>query len=208
MASEKKSFSHQQREPLILVIRNQRVILDADLARLYGVPTKRFNEAFKRNRYRFPDDFAFQLNTAEFNNLRSQFATSSTRSTVDSSDNVNLQNATDQIQISKLTNWSQFATSSSRHRGTAYRPWAFTEHGALMAANILRSERAVRMSVFVVRAFVRLREHIAANQAILKRLAEIDRTLLQHDTAVRDLYKKLLLLLQPPPDRPKRRIGF
>ena len=90
----------------------------------------------------------------------------------------------------------------------AYRPWAFTEHGAVMAANILRSERAIHMSVFVVRAFVRLREHIAANQAILKRLAEIDRTLLQHDTAVRDLYKKLLPLLQPPPERPKRRIGF
>ena len=77
-----------------------------------------------------------------------------------------------------------------------------------MAANILHSERAVQMSVFVVRAFVRLREHIAANQAILKRLAEIDRTLLQHDSALLDLYEKLLPLLQPPPDLPKRRIGF
>lgn len=77
-----------------------------------------------------------------------------------------------------------------------------------MAANILRSERAVQMSVFVVRAFVRLREHVAANAAILKRLAEIDRTLLQHDTALLDLYGKLLPLLQPPPDQPKRRIGF
>jgi hypothetical protein len=77
-----------------------------------------------------------------------------------------------------------------------------------MAANILHSERAVQMSVFVVRAFVRLREHIAANAAILKRLAEIDRTLLQHDTALLDLYEKLLPLLQPPPDPPKRRIGF
>jgi hypothetical protein len=88
------------------------------------------------------------------------------------------------------------------------RPWAFTEHGAVMAANILRSERAIHMSVFVVRVFVRLREHIAANQAILKRLAEIDRTLLQHDSSLLDLYEKLLPLLQPLPIPPKRRIGF
>jgi len=77
-----------------------------------------------------------------------------------------------------------------------------------MAANILRSARAVQMSVFVVRAFVRLREQVAANTAILKRLAEIDRTLLEHDSALRDLYHKLLPLLQPPADPPKRRIGF
>ena len=77
-----------------------------------------------------------------------------------------------------------------------------------MAANLLRSERAVQMSVFVIRAFVRLREHIAANAAILKRLAEIDKTLLQHDAALRDIYHKLLPLLQPPPTPPKRRIGF
>ena len=77
-----------------------------------------------------------------------------------------------------------------------------------MAANILRSARAVQMSVFVVRAFVRLREQVAANAAILKRLAEIDKTLLQHDAALRDLYQKLLPLLQPPPEAPKRRIGF
>ena len=77
-----------------------------------------------------------------------------------------------------------------------------------MAANILRSERAIHMSVFVVRVFVRLREHVAANQAILKRRAEIDRTLLEHDTGLLDLYEKLLPLLQPPPDLPKRSIGF
>ena len=193
MSSQKKSLVLKPLEPLILVIRNQRVVLDADLARLYEVPTKRFNEAFKRNRQRFPDDFAFQLTTAEFNNLRSQFATSSSQHAESMGDSLN---------------WSQFATSSSRHRGVVYRPWAFTEHGAVMAANILRSEQAIHMSVFVVRAFVRLREHVAANQAILKRLAEIDRTLLQHDSALLDLYEKLLPLLQPLPDLPKRRIGF
>ena len=77
-----------------------------------------------------------------------------------------------------------------------------------MAANVLRSQRAVEMSIFVVRAFVRMREHIAANHAILKRLAEIDRTLLQHDSALRDIYHKLRPLLEPPPEPPKRRIGF
>jgi ORF6N domain len=169
------------------------VILDADLARLYGITTKRFNEAFRRNRQRFPDDFAFQLSKAELNNLRSQLAISRVQPIESTGNN---------------PNWSQFATSSSRHRGAVYRPWAFTEHGALMAANILHSERAVHMSVFVIRAFVRLREHVAANQAILKRLAEIDRTLLKHDSALSDLYEKLLPLLRPIPDEPKRRIGF
>ena len=191
MPSRKTAFVHESLEPLILVIRNQRVILDADLARLYGVTTKRFNEAFKRNRQRFPDDFAFQLITTEFNNLRSQIATSSSqRAGSLESDRNRLQSVT------------------GSHGGRRYLPWAFTEHGAVMAANILRSEQAVHMSVFVVRAFVRLREHIAANQAILKRLAEIDRTLLQHDSALLDLYEKLLPLLQPLPDHPKRRIGF
>lgn len=87
-------------------------------------------------------------------------------------------------------------------------PLAFTEHGAIMAATVLNSPKAVSMSVFVVRAFIQMREHIAANAAILKRLAEIDRMLLQHDTALLDLYEKLLPLLQPPPDPSTRRIGF
>jgi hypothetical protein len=173
-------------EPLIFSIRGHRVILDADLARLYGVQTKRFNEAFKRNRGRFPDDFAFRISDAEYPQLRAQLSDSTGQS----------------------SNWSQFATSSASRRGRTYRPWAFTEHGALMAANILRSEQAVRMSVYVIRAFVRLREELTANAVILKRLAEIDRTLLQHDSALRDIYRKLLPLLRPPPDPPRRGIGF
>ena len=87
-------------------------------------------------------------------------------------------------------------------------PLAFTEHGALMAANVLNSATAVAMSVYIVRAFLKLRESLAVNQAILKRLAEIDRTLLQHDTALRDIYQKLLPLLQPPLPPAHRRIGF
>jgi hypothetical protein len=189
----KKALNNEQLEPLIFTVRGQRVLLDADLARLYGTTTMRFNEAFKRNRHRFPGDFAFQLTIAEFRDLRSQFVTSS------------LQSVDFEPQKSSL---SQFAIGSSRYRNLADRPWAFTEHGALMAANILRSERAVQMSVYVVRAFVRLREQVAANSAILKRLAEIDKTLLRHDVALRDVYQKLLPLLQPLPAATKRRIGF
>jgi hypothetical protein len=180
-------------EPLILMVRSRRVILDADLARLYGVTTRRFNEAFRRNRDRFPDDFAFQLTGAEISQLRSKPAPT----------DVQRNDPQGNIQ-----NRSQFATGSQKHRDPRFRPWVFSEHGALMAANILRSKRAAHMSVFVIRAFVRLREELAANSVVLKRLAEIDHTLLQHDAALRDLYRKLLPLLQPPSDPPKRRIGF
>lgn len=190
-ARVKRAPSNDRLEPLIFLIRGCRVLLDADLARLYGIDTKRFNEAFTRNRRRFPGDFAFQLTQHEFDELKSRLA-----------------GTTGQVVDSLRGNWSQFATSSAVHRGGSYRPWAFTEHGALMAANILRSDRAVQMSVFVVRAFIRLREHVAANTAVMARLAEIDKTLLQHDSALRDVYRKLLPLLQPPADPPKRRIGF
>lgn len=120
--------------------------------------------------------------------MRSQTATSSSQTT----------------GMTKITqNWSQSVTGSQKHRDPRFRPWVFTEHGAVMAANILHSERAVHMSVFVVRTFVRLREQIAANRTILKRLAEIDKTLTEHDTSLMDLYEKLLPLLQPPPDSPQ-----
>ena len=100
-----------------------------------------------------------------------------------------------------VPNWSQFVTSSKRHRGAAYRPWAFTEHGAIMAATVLNSPEAVAMSVFVVRAFMQMREQLAANAAILKRLAEIDKTLLEHDSALRVIWTKLQPLLAPRPNR-------
>ncbi|MBY0248113.1 MAG: ORF6N domain-containing protein [Nitrospiraceae bacterium] len=159
-------------ESMILTIRNHKVIIDADLAALYDVPTKALNQAVRRNEDRFPHDFVFRLSTKE--------------------------------RLEVVTNCDHLA----RLKFSRTLPMAFTEHGAIMAATVLNSSQAVAMSVFVVRAFVRLREHIAANAAILKRLAEIDRTLLQHDTALFDLYEKLLPLLQPPPDSPKRRIGF
>ena len=99
---------------------------------------------------------------------------------------------------------SRIATSSRRPRRGGHRPWAFTEHGAVMAANVLRSPQAVEMSVYIVR----MREELAANATILKRLAEIDRTLLEHDSALRTLWQRLLPLLAPPPEPPRRRIGF
>jgi ORF6N domain-containing protein len=170
-------------EPLIFKARDQRVILDADLARIYGLPTRSLNQAVKRNAGRFPIDFAFQLTAEELANLKSQFVTSS------------LIPAADQ----------RLARS---HGGRRRLPTVFTEHGALMAANIVRSERAVQMSIYVIRAFVRLREHVASNAAVLRRLAEIDKTLLQHDAALRDVFRRLQSLLAPPPELPKRRIGF
>lgn len=157
----------------IFQVRGHRVIMDADLARLYGVPTKVFNQAFKRNAHRFPEDFAFQLSAEEVDHLK-----------------------------------SQSVTSSSGHGGRRHLPWVFTEHGALMAANILRSDRAAEMSVYVVRAFVKQREALASNAAILKRLAEIDKTLLEHDSGLRLLWSRLQPLLSPAPVPPKPRIGF
>jgi hypothetical protein len=158
---------------LIRTIRGHRVILDADLARVYGVPTFRFNEAVNRNRRRFPEDFLFQLTTEEHTALT-----------------------------------SQIAIAKPGRGGRRTRPYAFTEHGALQAANILNSAKAEAMSVYVIRAFVRMREELSTNQVVAKRLAEIEKTLLTHDTALRDLYQKIRPLLLPPPDPPKPRIGF
>jgi hypothetical protein len=169
---------------LVLTIRGQRVILDSDLARLYGVPTRVFNQTIQRNAGRFPLDFVFQLTREELANLKSQFVTSSSET------------KTRQQLI------------GSEHGGRRKLPWVFTEHGAIMAAMLLRSERAIHMSVFVIRAFVQMRETIAANATILKKLAEIDKTLIEHDDAMRAIWHQLQPLLQPPPEPPKRRIGF
>jgi len=180
--------------PYICTLRGQKVILDHDLAALYGVPTKRFNEARKRNCALFPEEFAFQLSTAEVAAMNwPQSATSSSQSAA----NDDIAGASERSKV-----------RLRKHRGATYRPWAFTEHGALMAANILRSPRAREMSVFIIRAFVRMREELVGHSAILTRLAEIDRTLLVHDTALRELYEKLLPLLEPPAETPKPRIGF
>ncbi len=190
-------MSQSPSDPLsgrIFTLRGQRVVLDADLARLYGTTTKVFNQTIKRNAARFPKDFAFQLTPIETANLKSQFVTS--RSEI-----------TDPSLLKG--NWSQFVTSSkAAHRGATYRPWAFTEHGAVMAANVLRSARAVAMSVYVVRAFIRMREELMTSAVILRRLAEVDRKLVTHDVVLRDIFEKLRPLLTPPPAPQKKEIGF
>ncbi len=167
-------------------------MFDSDLARLYGVTTSRLNEAVKRNADRFPVDFRFQLTREEYLRLISQIAISSSENTDNQLD---------------APNSSQIAMSSRKHRGAAYLPWAFTEHGALMAATVLSSPRAVQMSLFVVRAFVQMREELQAHATVFKRLAEIDKKLVTHDVILRDVYEKLRPLLSPPV-KPAKEMGF
>jgi len=180
-------------ESLILTLRGRKVMLDTDLAELYGVPTKAFNQAVKRNADRFPEDFMFQLTAQEWAKLKQDREVVETEIVDKEPDE---------------GNWSQIVTSSKSHRGAAYRPYAFTEHGAIMAATVLNSPQAVAMSIYVVRAFMQMREQLAANAAILKRLAEIDKTLLEHDGALRAIWSKLQPLLAPPPETPRKRMGF
>jgi hypothetical protein len=163
--------------PLIYSLRDQRVILDSDLARIHQVPTKVLNQAVKRNRGKFPNDFVFEVSPGEAEDLR-------------------------RLRSQSVT------LKTGRGQHGKYLPYAFTEHGALMAATVLNSPRAVAMSIYIIRAFVRMRADLAANAAILKRLAEIDKTLLLHDGALRDIYEKLRPLLEPPPTPPKPEIGF
>lgn len=169
--------------PRILTLRGQKVILDSDLAAIYGVPTKRLNEQVRRNRDRFPPDFMFQLGPQDVADLKTQIPTSG-----------------------EHPMRSQFATASKRN--VRFLPYAFTEHGALMAATVLNSPRAVQMSVFVVRAFVMMREQLLNRAELEKRLAEIEKSLMSHDAALRDLYRKIRPLLLPPPDPPRKEIGF
>jgi hypothetical protein len=164
---------------LIRTIRGQKVILDSDLARIFGVPTFRFNEAVKRNRKRFPDDFLFQLTRKEYSNLISQFAI------------------------------------SSSHGGRRKLPYAFTENGAIMAANVLNSPKAVRMSVFVVRAFIKMRELLGGTRELAHQLADLERKLTArldgHESAIVDVLQRIMQILNPPPpppEPPRRRIGF
>ena len=156
----------------ILILRNQKVILDTDLAELYGVPVKRLNEQLKRNPQRFPRDFLFTLTREEYKHLR-----------------------------------SQNATSSSAHGGRRYLPHAFTEHGAIMAATVLNSKRAIEMSVFVVRAFVQMRQSLVVNQYVVSKLSELEARLDNHDAEIQDLVEAIRELLTPLPAN-NRRIGF
>ncbi len=169
-------------EGRILVLRGQKVIIDADLASLYGVPTRRLNEQVKRNRDRFPDDFMFQLDAAEKAEV------------VANCDHLH------KLKFSKVL------------------PYAFTEHGAIQAANVLASPQAVEMGIYVVRAFVRMRELAVVHADLAKRLDELEQKTegltLTHDTFSRNTRAQLRQLidavnqLMAPPDPPKRPIGF
>jgi hypothetical protein len=175
MAAEGEMILVDHIAPLILTIRGQKVLLDSDLATLYGVPTKVFNQAVKRNLERFPGDFMFQLTQGELDSLRSQIVT--------------------------------LKRGRGEHR--KYRPYAFTEHGAIMAATILNSPRAVEVGVFVVRAFVKLREFALAHKELAAKLEELEKKVVGHDEAIRQLVTAIRQLMAPPP-RPsaRRRIPF
>ena len=165
----------------IVVLREQKVLIDSDLAALYGVETRRLNEQVRRNKARFPEDFIFELSPEEFANLKSQFATSS---------------------------WG----------GRRKLPLAFTEHGAIMAATVLNTPRAVEVSVYVVRAFVKLRELVGSHRELARRLDDLEQKTealaMNHDTFSRNTRNQLkqvfdaLRELMTPPDPPKRPIGF
>ena len=190
MKEELKGYETQPIEQIIMTIRGQRVILDADLAHIYGVPTRRLNEQVRRNADRFPPGFAFALTIQEVANLKSQIATSS----------------------SGLYR-SQFVTGST-HGGRRKTPMVFTEHGVVMAANVLRSKRAIQMSVFVVRAFIRMRQMLIEQRGLARKLAELEKELTArldiHETAINEILGQIRRLLSPPPEPepPKRRIGF
>jgi ORF6N domain len=173
MASYKTKIVPVQRiEEMIFLIRAQRVMLDFDLARVYGVTTKRLKEQFRRNIKRFPNDFAFQLTNQELANLRSQIAT------------------------------------SSLHGGIRYLPVAFTEHGALMLATVLNSQIAVDASVRVVRAFVLMREQLAAHKDLAQKLSELESRVSGHDESIQNLFEAIRQLIEPPLPEDRKQIGF
>jgi hypothetical protein len=158
----------------IVNVRGVAALLDADLARIYGVETRVLNQAVKRNADRFPADFAFQLTLEEGKALRAARSQSVTLKT---------------------------------GQNLKYRPWAFTEHGAIMAATILNSPRAVEMSVFVVRAFVQLRELARGHSELAKQLAQLERRVTEHDEDLKNVIAAIRQLIEPP-QKPRRPIGF
>ncbi len=163
--------------PRIFTIRGKRVILDSDLAALYGVPTKQLNQQVRRNPGRFPEDFCFVLSSDEWDSSRSQVAT--------------------------------LKTTRGSHR--KFRPFAFTEHGALMAAGVLNSDRAIEVSIFVVRTFIVMREALVDTQELSKRLDELEHglesRLAGHDHAIAELLATIRALMNPPAVK-RRTIGF
>ena len=180
MADIQQTFTLDTIAKRIFEIRGQRVMLDADLAVLYGVENRALIQAIKRNFERFPADFMFQLSQGEWESLRCQIGTSSLRS---------------QIVI------------SNRRGGRRYAPYAFTEHGALMLSSVLNSQRATEISVLIIRAFVWLRQAVPAYQELADKVAELEKTVGRHDKDIGVVLDALRQLIVPP-DTPQRKIGF
>ncbi len=176
----------------ICYVRGEKVLLDVDLAALYGVATKALNQAVRRNRDRFPDDFMFQLTTKEVLILRSQFVTSSSQGT--------------EGQAAEK-NSSQTVMSSKRHGGRRYRPYVFTEQGVAMLSSVLNSDRAVRVNIAIMRAFVRLRQTLDANRELARKFSELERRVDKHDEEILAILEAIRQLMTPP-EKSRREIGF
>jgi hypothetical protein len=173
----------------IYLLRGQKVMLDTDLAALYGVETRILNQAVKRNASRFPDDFMFRLSAEEVRFLRSQFVT------------LDRQDADEQ----KVTTTSSQIVMSSR--GVRYRPYAFTEQGVAMLSSVLNSARAVEANIAIMRAFVRLREMLETNRELARKFAELEKRVGKHDAKI-DTILEAIRQLMLPPEKPRREIGF
>ena len=164
-------------------------MLDADLARLYGVSTKALNQALRRNRERFPDDFVFQLTGEEFAFLRSQIVISNTE---------------EPYSQRLRPNWSQFVTSSRKHRGARYRPHAFTEQGVAMLSSALRSRRAVEVNIAIMRTFVQLRRLMDTNRDLARKIEALEK---KYDEQFAEVFAAIKELITPPTPA-KKQIGF
>ncbi|HSD46860.1 MAG TPA: ORF6N domain-containing protein [Pyrinomonadaceae bacterium] len=198
------SVSVQLIERRIYLIRGQKVMIDSDLAELYGVTTSRLNEQVTRNQKRFPEDFMFRLTKEEVESLRSHFAIS----------NANLRSqfaiSNDETAEFRPKNEflrSQFATSNIGRGGRRYLPRAFTEQGVAMLSTVLNSEQAIEVNIAIMRAFVRLRQILETNEELNRKFAAVIRKLSTHDKYFRVVFDELRKLTETPAS-PKRQIGF
>lgn len=205
----------------IYIIREQKVMLDFDLAVLYEVETKALNQAVKRNAERFPEDFMFRLTDKEWQTMRSQNVTSSAQG-VDLEDSASMRShfVTSSSQAidsqSNETMRSQIATSSQSKRKDRYTPYAFTEHGVTMLASILKSERAVKMSIAVVRAFIELKKNAIQYDELISQIENLKNHLGEHDVQLNSIYAAIENLLDDKVDKElkesawkkRKRIGF
>jgi ORF6N domain len=167
--------------------RGEKVLLDFDLAALYGVETRALNQAVRRNADRFPADFMFQLSSEETEAL-SQLVTPS-------------------VAGHDVSNSSQIVMSSGKYRGKRYRPYAFTEQGVAMLSSVLSSESAVKMNIAIMRAFVQLRRALETNRELARKFSELERRIDKHDAEI-DAILEAIRQLMAPPEKPRREIGF